>query len=141
MAHARGVSAILMSKPSPVELVCIGHLFELTDPLPLKQIDASNPISKSASSLQMSENFSILYTPLVNASRPTLDVIFVKTQSLVRRMGALLGSEATAVADFQLLEREAKLLIGDYVKWEMSLSKEWGPRTVGIISGKCDSTK
>lgn len=73
--------------------------------------------------------------PLVNSPWATLDPIFVKTISLIRKAEKLLGDETEAIAtdDLQLLKQEAELLRADYQKCGINLSKEWRSSLIGII--------
>ena len=143
MAHARGVSAILMSKYSLFDLVCGVQLFQLPNPLSVKDLEMSDPRSISAPILQTSETYSIVCTPLSNSPWATLDPIFAKTISLKRRAEKLLGgeTETTAIDDLQLLKQEAELIRKDYQTCVINLSKEWRPSLIGIIPSKYESIR
>lgn len=136
VAHAQGVSAILTSKYSPFDLVCGGKLFQLPNPLSLKDLDIEDLENISTSTLQPSGRFSIVGMPLINSPWATLDPIFVKTISLKRKAEKLLGdeTEVTSTQDLQLLKQEAELLRADYQKCVIDLSKEWRSSLIGIIS-------
>jgi hypothetical protein len=143
VAHARGVSAILMNKYSPYDLLCGVQLFQLTNPLSLKNSEISEPKNIAAPTLQTSGKFSILCMPLVNSLWATLDPIFVKTISLKRKAEKLLGDETEAIVidDLQLLKQEAELVRTDYQKCVINLSKEWRSSLIGIIPSSYDSTR
>ncbi|MCJ1390674.1 hypothetical protein MMC18_003535 [Xylographa bjoerkii] len=143
VAHARGVSAILTNKYSPFDLVCGGQLFQLPNPLSLKDLDIGHLENISTPTLKASEKFSIVCMPLVNSPWATLDPIFLKTISLIRKAEKLLGdeTEATSIDDLQLLKQEAELLRTDYQKCVINLSKEWRSSLIGIIPSNSDSTR
>ena len=143
MAHARGVSAILMNKYSPYDLLCGVQLFQLTNPLSPKNSEISDPKDIATPTLQTSGKFSILCMPLVNSPWATLDPIFVKTISLKRKAENLLGDETEAIVidDLQLLKQEAELLRTDYQKCAINLSKEWRSSLIGIIPSSYDITR
>jgi hypothetical protein len=73
--------------------------------------------------------------PLADSPWATLDAIFVKTISVVKKAEKLLGdeTEATATDDLQLLKREAELLRTDYQRYGMNLPNEWRSSLIGII--------
>jgi hypothetical protein len=81
--------------------------------------------------------------PLVNSPWATLDPIFLKTISLIRKAEKLLGdeTEVTTIEDLQLLKQEAELLRTDYQKCVINLSKEWKSSLIGIIPSKSDSMR
>ncbi|MCJ1398025.1 hypothetical protein MMC11_001222 [Xylographa trunciseda] len=143
VAHARGVSAILTNKYSPFDLVCGGQLFQLPNPLSLKDLDIKDPENIPTPTLQTSEKFSIVCMPLVNSPWATLDPIFLKTISLIRKAEKLLSDEtgATTIDDLQLLKQEAELLRTDYQKCVMNLSKEWSSSLIGIIPSNSSSMR
>ena len=143
VAHARGVSAILTNKYSPFDLVCGGQLFQLPNPLSLKDLDIGDPENISTLTLRTSEKFSVVCMPLVNSPWATLDPIFVKTISLIQKAEKLLGdeTEATATDDLQLLKQEAELLRTDYQKCVISLSKEWRSSLIGIMPSNYDNMR
>jgi hypothetical protein len=81
--------------------------------------------------------------PLMNSLWATLDPIFLKTISLMRKAEKLLSdeTEATATDDLQLLKHEAELLRTDYQKCGINLSKEWRSSLIGIIPSSYDSMR
>ncbi|RDW69212.1 hypothetical protein BP6252_08232 [Coleophoma cylindrospora] len=133
IAHARGVSAILTSKSSPFNLLCEGKLFQLASPLPLEELRTLESRNATTSSLQKSEKFSILCTPIDNTSWPTLDAIFVKMHPLVRRAEAALADKSTLLEELQHFKQEAEQIRKDYSMWAMNIPKEWQPTVVGTI--------
>lgn len=136
MAHARGVSAILMNKYSIYDFICGVQLFQLTNPLSSTEFKVSeDPKNIATSTLQTSRKFSILCTTLVNSSWATLDPIFVKTISLKRKAEKLLGdgTEATVNDDLQLLQQEAELVRMDFQKCVISISQQWRSNVIGTI--------
>jgi len=143
VAHARGVSAILMNKYSPYDLLCGVQLFQLTNPLSLKNSEILDPENIATPTLQKSGKFSILCMPLVNSPWATLDPIFAKTISLKRKAEKLLGDETEAIVidDLQLLKQEAELVRTEYQKCVINLSKEWRSSLIGIIPNSYDSIR
>jgi hypothetical protein len=143
VAHARGVSAILMNKYSPYDFVCGVQLFQLTNPLSFKDLKVSDPKNIATPTLQTSREFSILCMPPINSPWATLDPIFVKTISLKRKAEKLLGDEtgATVIDDLQLLKQEAELLRTDFQKFVINLSKEWRSSLIGTIPGNHNNTR
>jgi hypothetical protein len=71
VAHARGVSAILISKFPPLDLMCGGKLFQVTSPIQLSELGVEN--SESASIKKSPQRFSVLCTPLF--SKPNIVIL------------------------------------------------------------------
>lgn len=140
VAHAQGISAILISKFSPFDLLCDGKLFQVANPIPLEDLEVE--ISESPS-LQhspaiinkASQRFSVLCTPLFNQSSSTIDFIYARTTSLMRTAEHLLENNAT-LDQLYRLKLEAEQLKEAYNAWPETIPKEWIPRSVGIISTK-----
>jgi hypothetical protein len=99
-------------------------------------LNIGDPENISTPTLQTSDKISI-------SPWATLDPIFVKTISLIRKAEKLLGdeTEATATDDLQLLKQEAELLRTDYQKCRINLSKEWKSSLIGIIPSNSDSMR
>jgi hypothetical protein len=139
VAHARGVSAILMSKSSPFNLVCGGKLFDVVSSSKLGDFElASHGLEhlQPTPANKVSPIFSVLCTPLNCQSKPSnLDVIFTQTASLSLRATVLLASDAS-IDSIYSLKLDAEQLIERYDSWPESLPKEWWPRTVGVIDSK-----
>lgn len=146
-AHAQGISAILVSKFSPFDLLCDGALFRVANPTPLEDLEVE--ISKHSSSLpqssaivnKVSQKFSVLCTPLFNHSSSAIDFFYARTVSLVRKAKTLLENEAEATVD-QLcqLKSEAEQLREAYDTWPATVPQEWIPKSVGLIKPKAEDT-
>jgi len=97
----------------------------------------------STPTLQTAEKFSIVCMPLLDSPWATLDPIFVRTISLIRKADKLLGdgSESATIDDLQLLKQEAELLRTDFQKCVINLSKELRPSLIGVIPSNDDSIK
>jgi hypothetical protein len=120
--------------------VCGGKLFEMTSPILSKELEVESPRSLPplycpATINKSSQRFSVLCTPLFNESRPTLDVLYAKTEPLIRRARSLLESEAT-VDQLLYLKLEAEQLKEEYDAWPETVPQEWKPRSVGVFLSK-----
>ncbi|RDW59099.1 hypothetical protein BP5796_12023 [Coleophoma crateriformis] len=145
IAHARGISAILISKQSPFDLVCGGKLFQLSNPLPLEDLDLDNSgLQHLQYSLmkdtKVSPIFSVLCTPLVKQSNTTIESIFIQTASLILRARSLIADEATTIDQLYCLKLDAEQLDERYNAWSENIPDEWQPRSVGVITLKNDET-
>ncbi|TVY45754.1 hypothetical protein LOCC1_G003451 [Lachnellula occidentalis] len=142
VGHARGVSAILLSKFSPFELLCRGKLFQVPSPILLDDLEPENtPFSSLPSCSTIpnitQESFSIMCTPFFKQSGSSLDVIYGETEPLVRKAISLLRGEAT-LDQIIHLKLEAECLREAYKAWPETTPQEWRPRTVGAIASKND---
>jgi hypothetical protein len=142
VAHARGVSAILMSKSSPFDLICGGKLFQVPTPLPLNdlEMESSRDLHLQhyiANNNKVSPRFSILCTPLLNQSNSVIDTLFIQIETLIQRARSLLASEVN-VDQLYRLKSDAEKLNEACDAWPESLCKQWEPRSVGIITSKDD---
>lgn len=146
-AHAQGISAILVSKFSPFDLLCDGALFRVANPTPLEDLEME--ISETPSSLphssavvnKVSQKFSVLCTPLFNQPSSVIDFFYARTVSLVRKGKDLLDSEAEVTVD-QLcqLKSEAEQLREAYDTWPATVPQEWIPKSIGLIAPKGEDT-
>jgi hypothetical protein len=143
VAHARGVSAILISQYSVYDLFCGVQLFRLPSPLSITDLEISEPGEVSTATPHSAETYGILPMPSANSPWATLDPMFVKTVSLKRKAEKLLDdvTEAISIDDVQILKLEAELLRTDYQKCVMHLSKEWTSSLIGTITSSYKSTK
>lgn len=145
VAHAKGISAILVSKFSPFDLLCDGKLFQVASPIPLENLEVE--ISEPPPSLphapavinKVSQKFSVLCTPLFNHSSSTIDFIYARTMSLMRRAESLLECEAT-VDQLCQLKFEAEQLKEAYNMWPETIPQEWIPKRIGSISSQHEET-
>lgn len=144
VTHAQGISAILVSKFSPFDLLCDGKLFQVASPTPLENLEVE--ISEPPPSLhsptvinKVSQKFSVLCTPLFNQSSSTIDFIYASTISLMRRAEYLLENEAT-VDQLCQLKFEAEQLKEAYNTWPETVPQKWIPTPVGIISSRNEET-
>ncbi|KAM0247766.1 hypothetical protein ACHAQJ_009699 [Trichoderma viride] len=140
VAHAQGISAILLSKFSPFDLLCDGKLFQVANPIPLEdlEVEISETLSQQhspASINKASQRFSVLCTPLFNRSSSAIDFIYASTMSLMRRAEDLLENDAT-LDQLYRLKLEAEQLQEAYNAWPGTIPQEWIPRSAGIISSK-----
>jgi hypothetical protein len=135
------VSAILVSKFSPFDLICGGKLFQVANPILLDDLeedsDSSTPRYSRAIINKMSQRFSILCTPLFFQSASNIDSIYAQTMSIVRRAESLLGSGAT-LEQLSHLKSDAEKLREAYNVWPNIIPQEWMPRSVGLITSRND---
>ena len=94
------MSAILVSKFSPFDLICGGKLFQVASPILLEDLQVEDsdppPLQHSPATVnKIPQRFSVLCTPLFNQSSSTIDLIYAETEPLIRRAESLLGGEAT----------------------------------------------
>ncbi|KAL7928952.1 hypothetical protein V8C35DRAFT_316916 [Trichoderma chlorosporum] len=140
VAHAQGISAILISKFSPFDLLCDGKLFQVANPIPLEDLEveifAPSSVDHSAGVItKASQKFSVLCTPLFNQSSSTIDFIYARTMTLMRKAECLLDSKAEATVDeLCKLKFEAEQLREEYHWWPKTVPQEWLPTSLGIIS-------
>jgi hypothetical protein len=135
VAHARGVSAILIGKFSPFDLMCGGKLFQVTNPVLLSEIEVE--ASELPSIQKLPQRFSVLCTPVFSQSNiAILDLVYAQTEPLIRRAEFLLASEEATLDQLRQLKLEAEQLIEAYNKWPGAIPEEWKPRSVGVILSK-----
>ncbi|UKZ93379.1 uncharacterized protein TrAFT101_008294 [Trichoderma asperellum] len=142
VAHAKGISAILVSKFSPFDLLCDGQLFQISSPIPLEDLEveiSQSPPSHSHSPNKVSQKFSLLCTPLFNQSSSTIDFIYGRTLFLMRKAEFLLENEAT-VDQICQLKAEAELLKEAYNTWPETAPHAWIPKPIGVISPNNEET-
>jgi hypothetical protein len=132
-----------LNKYSLYDLASGVQLFQLPNPLSLRNWEIGDPENIFIPTVQTSENFSVFSQPLVYSLWATLDPIFAKTILLIQNAEKLLSkeSESTVIDDLQRLRQEAELLRTDYQKCEMNLLKEWRPSVIGVIPCKNDSRR
>lgn len=142
VAHAQGISAILISKFSPFDLLCDGKLFQIASSVPLEDLDVeiyTRPSLRNSSAVvtKASQKFSLMCTPLFNQSSSAIDFIYARTISLILRAEPLLESETEATLD-QLcqLRFEAEQLREAYTTWPDTVPPAWTPKWLGTISSK-----
>ncbi|KAK9482634.1 hypothetical protein V1527DRAFT_454858 [Lipomyces starkeyi] len=140
VAHAQGISAILLSKLSPFELVCNGKLFQVADPTPLEDLDGAESESPALQhSLTIpgkrSQKFSILCTPIFSRSKSkaTIDTIYAQTEPLIRKAEFVLGRDAN-LDEVRHLLLEAEQMKETYYSWPETTPEEWKPRSAGVIA-------
>lgn len=127
------MSAFLLDKYSINDLVTGVQLFQLTNPLSLKDKDIPDRRNIVTPSLYTSDKISVLCGPLVSPWA-TLDTIFVDTIALKRKAERLLDNGTnTTIEDLRLLMEEAELLKGEYQKCAFDLSPEWSSSMLGFI--------
>jgi hypothetical protein len=135
VAHARGISAILISKFSPFDLMCGGKLFQVANPVLFSDIEVET--SEPPSIKKLLQRFSVLCTPVFSQSNIViLDLVYAQTEPLIRRAECLLGSEETTLNQLRQLKLEAEELNEAYNKWPGTIPEEWKPRSVGLILSK-----
>lgn len=138
VAHARGISAILLSRFSPFNLMCDGKLFQVAYPLSLDDLqgesDESPSPSYSTSAFDKGpQTFSVMCTPVLNRSKSTIDMVYIQTEPLIRRAAVLLNSAPDLDQVRQLLS-DAERMKEAYYAWPETTPVEWKPRTVGFIA-------
>ncbi|KAL5085896.1 hypothetical protein Trisim1_009809 [Trichoderma cf. simile WF8] len=146
VAHAQGISAILISKFSPFDLLCDGKLFQIASSVPLEDLDVeiyTRPSLRNSPAVvtKASQKFSLMCTPLFNQSSSAIDFIYARTISLMLRAEPLLESETEATLD-QLcqLRFEAEQLREAYTTWPDTVPPAWTPKWLGTISSKNSET-
>ncbi|KIW46773.1 uncharacterized protein PV06_02411 [Exophiala oligosperma] len=122
-AHIRGVSAILSTGESRLDLVNGVKVFQVADPqligVPTKQPEA----------LQ-----GILGAPALSPFVQSLDSIFVKMRPLISRIEALVTCTLTHCDDIQFLKAAALDINADLSRWQDSQLREWKPTSIGFWS-------
>jgi hypothetical protein len=96
------------------DLLCGGKLFHLASPVQLEDLEISqstslkypDPIISKAS-----QRFSILCTSVEKPSSSIMDLVYAKTEPLVRRAEPMLESEVAELDEICLLKLEAENLI------------------------------
>lgn len=139
VGHARGLSAIIVSKYSPFNLTCGGKLFQLASPMPLEELEVmdseSFPVSK------VSQPFSVLCTPILKQSiyNSTIDVMHTEMEPLIKRAEVLLGGGSEATLDqLRSLKLEAEHARDAYNAWAERIPEEWALKAVGVIPPQSD---
>lgn len=139
--HAQGVSAILMSKASPFDLMCDGHLFKAPNSSSGKGNDLESfkiPTWQDSppGSRKVLSRFSVLCTKPSKPMVVTIDEMFARTEPLVQKATSLLAGSAT-LAQLLSVKLEAEKLNDDYKPWQENPLEEWKPRAAGVILS-CD---
>ncbi|EXJ90106.1 hypothetical protein A1O3_03175 [Capronia epimyces CBS 606.96] len=122
-AHVRGVSAILSSKNSPFDLLGGMQLFQLNNPILLKE------------PLKQAQDVGVLCAPIVNSRVQSLDSILLKFNPIFYRANDLLSgdSQISESAVRQVME-DALSLETMFATWAASQTLEWKPKTIGRSS-------
>ncbi|KIW18467.1 hypothetical protein PV08_02755 [Exophiala spinifera] len=115
--HVRGVSAILSSGESRLDLVNGVKTFKLADPV-LIGVPTKG----------------ILGAPALTSSVQSLDSTFVKMRPLISRIEALLTCTLTGWDEIKLTQAAALDLNEDLTRWEDSQPVKWRPTSMGIWS-------
>ncbi|RFU23778.1 hypothetical protein B7463_g12560, partial [Scytalidium lignicola] len=119
VTHARGVSAILSSKGSPFDLLGGMQLFQLSNPLILKE------------PLQQKNTARVLCAPISNTSVQNLDTILINFNPIFYTANDLLSdtSEASNQDIIHIMEK-AMELDKEFAEWAINQPQEWLPVTV-----------
>lgn len=139
------MSAILISRFSPFNLICGGQLFEVESPVSLEDFEVENsPSSRQQYSPVMGDDvpqrLSVMCTPLFQQSSSSIDVLYAQTEPLFRKAELLLdGGESTLIQIHQL-KLEAQQMKREYDVLIESTPQEWMPRSVGYIASKHDGS-
>lgn len=140
VGHARGVSAIIVSKYSPFDLTCGGKLFQLTSPLPLENLEVM--VSGNFPVKKASRPFSVLCTPVLRQSicNSSIDVMHTEMEPLLKRAEGLLGSGDATLDQLLGLKLEAEHSRDAYNAWAESIPSQWILKEVGVIAPNEDGT-
>lgn len=138
VGHARGVSAIIVSKYSPFDLTCGGKLFQLAKPLPIENLQVM--VTGNFPVRKVSRPFSVLCTPVLRQSicNSTIDVMHTEMQPLLTRAKGLLGSGDATLDQLLSLKLEAEHSRDAYNAWVGSIPEEWILKPVGATPPKED---
>lgn len=78
----------------------------------------------------------IVYIPATNLFVHNLDILLLKSWSLLRKMQVLLQSNIVIVEELGPLLKEAKSLNEQYSRWPDSLPHVWRWKTIGYVNQK-----
>ncbi|KAH8810998.1 hypothetical protein F5884DRAFT_876054 [Xylogone sp. PMI_703] len=102
MTHARGICAILSSSSSPFDLTSGPHMFQLNNPLRLRQ-----PIKGNA----------VLYLPAGNGNVQSLDSTLLKFQDFFHRAGICCTKNCLSIEECHSLLEEGTALDDEFERW------------------------
>ncbi|KAL4802572.1 hypothetical protein BDV18DRAFT_163974 [Aspergillus unguis] len=122
VAHVRGVCALLLSPNSPFDLQSSMQLFQVANPLLLRQAFKDQPTP------------GVFCAPASNDTVHDLDAILIKCHPLFERANNQLQDPTTSLDDLQQTFAQALVIKREFSRWDAHKDAAWAPRTVGSIS-------
>lgn len=137
--HVRGIAALLSNHRSPFDMIAGVELFQLHNPLllkePLKVSTATRKRLRGGQSLMESHEkvhgCGLLCAPVSNGSVESLDSILIQFHSVFHRArDAFTFADAISNESFTDILNEAVELEDTYAQWAASQIEEWKPTTM-----------
>ena len=133
-AHVQGVSAILCTRPLPLDLLPGVRLFQCFN---------SSLSSRTLTDVQTPGIFSPQLSSEAEPFTRNLDSLMLRSRPVLLRATKLLSNPKASRADLAALKQQATLLNKEFSLWPLSQPKEWAPKTLGVLEkgvGSADMT-